>query len=363
METQILSGRNGETQTLRNAETQVLSRNGHVNLTLTAPSARPPAARPVTEAMQASTSSRARRWLFRAVRLACAAALAYAAVVLVQKHVRVISSDQAYLNGSVTALRAPIAGVLRLEAFEPGVAVAAGATLFRVENPRFGNVEAMSQLNWVQELVDRLRVESTEAELRLAHQEELFRHQEALFRDKIISRIVYFEEESKVALSRITLNSKKDQLRAARARSQEIEKQLALQKQAVASMPFDGVVWSARVQNGSEVSSHETVLQIVDPGRVWVDAFVNERHTDKFQLGTPVMVRAVDGPQAWTGRVESIRGGAGRIDPEQFVAAPAGDLSRRRVAVRIKLESANPFGASEFFGIGRSVKVTPIGHE
>jgi len=363
METQILSTRNGETRTMRNGETQVLSRNGHTSLAPSVPAAKPPAVRPATEVVQAMANSRARRWTFRAVRLVCAGALAYAAVTLAHKHVCVVGSEQAYLNGPVTALRAPIAGVLRLETVEPGVEVAAGAPLFRVENPRFGNVEAMSQLNWVQELVDRLRVETTEADHRLAHQEELFKHQEALFRDKIISRIVYLEEESKVALSRIAMNSKKEQLRAARARAEGIEKQLALQKQAVTTMPFDGVVWSARVQNGSEVGSQETVLHVIDPKRIWVDAFVNERHTDKFQIGTRVMVRAVDGPEAWTGRVESIRGGVGRVDPEQFVAVPAGDLSRRRVAVRIKLESANPFGASEFFGIGRSVNVTPIGHE
>jgi multidrug resistance efflux pump len=260
-------------------------------------------------------------------------------------------------------LRAPLAGVLRLETFEPGAEVAGGSTLFRVENPRFGNVEAMSQLNWIQELVDRLRAEVDEAELRLAQQTELFKYQEALFRDKIISRAVYLEEESKVALCRIAVNSKKDQLRAAKTRSQGIEKQLALQKEAVTAMPFDGVVWSAHVQNGSEVGSQETVLHVVDPKRMRVDAFVHEKHTARFQVGTQVMVRAVDGPEAWTGRVESIRGGVGRLDPEQFIAAPPSDLLRRRVAVRIKLESANPFTASEFFGIGRSVKVTPLGHE
>ena len=64
---------------------------------------------------------------------------------------------------------------------------------------------------------------------------------------------------------------------------------------------------------------------------------------------------AIDGPETWTGRVESVRAGVGRMDPEQFVAVPAGDLSRRRVSVRIRLESANPFTANEFYGVGRSV--------
>ena len=312
------------------------------------------------EAVQARAQSRVRRMCFCALRLVLATLLACGVVALVQRQFTEISSAQAYLNGSVTAVRAPIAGVLRLGEVQPGATVPAGAILFRVDNARFGNVETMSQKNWIEELVDRLRVEAAEAQLRLGQQEELFKHQRILFEDKIISRVVYFEEESKVALARIALNSKKEQLRAAESRGREIEKQLALQKEAVAIMPFESVVWSARVQNGSEVSAHETVLQVIDPQRVWVDAFINERHTEKFRIGTPVMVRAIDGDQTWTGRVESIRGGVGRIDPEQFVAMPAGDLSRRRVAVRVRLESANPFTASEFFGLGRSVKVTPL---
>lgn len=334
-------------------ETQVITRNRYANS--------PQPVKPlVTEAVRAVAESRPRRWVFRALRWIAAAALVGAATALVQRQMSTVGSDQAYLNGAVTALRAPIGGVLRLESLEPGTQVAAGTTVFRIENPRFGNVEAMSQLNWIQELVDRLRVEAAEATLRLEQQEELFKYQQTLFDDKIISRAVYFEEQSKVALCRITVNSRNEQLHAAEARSRDIEKQLSLQKQAVATMPFDGVIWSARLQNGSEVSGHETVLHIIDPRHVWVDAFVNERRAEKFQVGTRVTIRAVDGPETWTGRVESVRGGVGRLDPEQFVAMPAGDLARRRVAVRVRLESANPFAAGEFFGLGRSVKVMPL---
>jgi len=338
-------------------ETQVISER--IGL-VTSPQ---PSAGLITEALEASASSQRRRWLFRGVRLMCASGLLWAAALLAQKQLTVVSSDQACLNGPITALRSPIAGVLQLEFVEPGMPVCAGATLFRVDNPRFGNVEAMAQLNWLEELVDRLRMETAEAELRYATQEELFKHQEALFKEKLIPRLEYLTEEAKVALCRITLHNRKDQLRAAQTRSREIERQLALQKQAVTTMPFDGVVWSVRAQTGSEVGGQETVLYILDPKRVWVDAFVHEKHAHKFQVGTPVIVRAMDSEETWPGRVESIRAGAGRVDFEQLVAVPAGDLTRRRVAVRIKLESPTPFTAREFFGMGRSVKVTLPGHE
>ena len=317
----------------------------------------------VTEAMEASLGSRGRRWFFRGMRMSLAGGLMYAAVVLLQQQVMTVSSDQAYINGPVTTLRAPIGGELRLQEWEPGTAASAGETLFRVANARFGNVEAMAQLNWVQDLVDRLRVDCAEAELRFARQAELFKHHEGLFQKGLTSRMVYLEEETKVELCRITMTHRKDQLRAAEARRVEIERQVALQKEAVVTMPFDGVVWSVRGQNGNQVGAQETVIHVLDPKRVWVDAFLHEKHAGKLRVGSQVVVRAVDGAESWPGRVESIRAGAGRVDPEQCVALPAADLARRRMAVRVRLEAGNPFGASEFFGVGRSVKVTVPNHE
>jgi multidrug resistance efflux pump len=274
-----------------------------------------------------------------------------------------VTSDQAFLNAPITALRASIGGQLQLAPLEPGTVVRCGQVLFRVENPRFGNLEAMSQLNWIQELVDRLRVESTEAELRHTKQEQIFQHYAALFREQLVSRIEYLEEESKVALCESTKTHKREQLRSAEARCRELEQHLALQKQAVTTMPFDGVIWAIRAQQGGEVSAQETVLHVLDPQRAWVDAFLHEKHADKFQSGIAVRIRTLDGRETWRGHVDSVRAGVGRMDPENSVAVPAGDLSRRRIAVRVKLDSVPPFDASQFFGVGRSVVVSLAEHE
>ena len=317
----------------------------------------------ITEALSGVLQSRGRRLLFRGVRLLLAGGLGLGAAYLAQRQLTEVRSDQAFLNAPITALRASIGGQLQMEPLEPGAAVRCGQLLFRVENPRFGNLEAMSQLNWIQELVDRLRAESIEAELRHTKQEQIFQHHAALFREKLVSRLEYLEEESKVALCQSTMTQKREQLRAAEARRCDVERHLALQQQAVATMPFDGVVWAVRAQQGGEVSAQETVLQILDPKRAWVDAFLHEKHADKFQAGTPVLIRTVDGRETWRGRVDSVRAGVGRLDPESCVAVPAGDLCRRRIAVRVKLDSPPPFGASQFFGVGRSVVVSLADHE
>ena len=333
-------------------ETQTLSRrNGQVSFPR-------PAAAAMTEAMEGTLATRCRRGLFRGVRLAAAGGLAYGAVLLSQWHLNTVSSDQAYINGPITALRAPIGGVLQLGSWQPGMRVADGEEVFRVENARFGNVEAMAQLNWAEELVDRLRVDFAEAELRYAKQQEVFKHHEALFKQNLMPRIDFIEQEAKVELCRISMDNRKAQFRAAEVRRREIEQQVALQKEAVMTMPFDGVVWSVRGQNGSHVGTQESVIHVLDPKRVWVDAFLHERHADKFKVGTAVVVRGMDGRQSWPGRVESVRAGVGRLDPEQSIAVPSSDLTRRRIAVRVKIETAGPFTASEFYGVGRSVKVT-----
>jgi multidrug resistance efflux pump len=310
-----------------------------------------------TEALESSVRSRGRRWLFRGLRLTAAGALLGGAAMLTRVQVTTVSSDQAYLNGSITALRTPITGVLALETTEPGMRLPAGASVFHIENSRFGNGDSMAQLNWNQELLERFRVELAEAELRLARQFELFGYHEVLFKDNMIPRMQYLEEESKVAICRIVANNRKEQLRAAEVRSREIEQQLALQKQAEVTMPFDGIVWAVRAQHGSHIAANEPVLQVLDPRKLWVDAFFHERHAEKLQIGAGVFVRAVDGGQSWRGEIESVRAGVGRLDPEHSVAMPPGDLSRRRVAVRVKLTSAAAFSAKEFFGVGRSVKV------
>lgn len=335
----------------------------NASLLLASPLQARPLAGSDTEALAGLVQSQWRRQVFRGFRLLLAGGLGLAAACLVQRQWTQVQSDQAFLNASITALRAPFTGQLQMEPMEPGTVLQSGQPVFRVENPRFGNLEAMAQLNWIQELVDRLRAETTEAELRDARQEQIFQHHESLFRGKLVSRLEYLEEESKVALCHAALTQKRERLRAAEARSQAMERHLELQRQSVATMPFAGVVWALLPQEGGEVSAQETVLRVFDPKRIWVDAFMHEKHAGKFQAGTPVLVRTLDGREKWAGRVESIRAGVGRMDPEGCVAVPPGELSRRRIAVRVKLEAAPPFSAAEFFGIGRSVVVTLADHE
>lgn len=304
-----------------------------------------------------------RRWFFKFLRIAVAAGLVYGIGSLVVNTFSIVPSDQGYLNGGITSLRAPIGGQLEMEPIQPGVTLAPGTPLFRVRNPRFGNQEAMGQLNSLKELVARLKGECAEARVRHEGQFQLFKLQEPLHRDRLISEHAHLEEQIKVSILESLLKEKQNQLAGAETRCRDAETQIELQKTAVVTMPFEGVIWSVPVKEGATVSAQETVLQIISPKGVWVDAFWPERKAQYYPVGAAVHIRMIDGTRVLKGSVESIRSGAGRIAYENYAASAPGDNSRRRIAVRIRLEEKNPFDPGEFYGLGRSVIVSLASNE
>ena len=314
------------------------------------------------EAISARRSS-PRRLFFRCARVVLTGALLAGAGVYARHAFLSATSEQAYINGEMTVLRAPIEGQLRLEQVQPGALIRGGATLFRIENSRFGNQEAMAQWNWLRELTGRLQAEAEEAAVHCRQQEQVYRLHEKLHEQKLISQLAFIEEETKLALAQTALTTKQAQARQAEARMREVERQVELQKEAMVQMPFDGVAWTIPASTGAQISAHEPILQVIDPRRIWVEAFFHERHAPKLRVGARVTVRALNGPETWLGRVESVRAGVGRIAFENFTAGLPGDFTRHRVAVRVAMESNNPYEASQFFGVGRSVVVGLDEHE
>jgi len=304
-----------------------------------------------------------RQVIFRCGRLVLTGAVLAGAGMYATHTFTSATSEQAYINAEMTVLRAPIEGELQLDALQPGAMIFRGATVFRIENRRFGNQDAMAQLNWLRELTERLQAETDEAVVRCRQQEQVYRLHEKLHEEKLISRLAFIEEETKLALARTALTNKQAQARQAAERASAAGRQVELQKEAMVQMPFDGVAWTIPAKTGAQVAAHEPVLQVIDPQRIWVDAFFHEKQARKLTLGTRVTIRALDGKETWPGRVESIRGGVGRIAYESVAAGLPGDFTRRRVAVRVAMESNNPYDASQFFGVGRSVVVDINDHE
>jgi multidrug resistance efflux pump len=305
----------------------------------------------------------ARQRLFRCVRLTLAGGLVSCAMIYARSVFTTARSEQAYINGEITALRAPIPGQVRLEPFGSGRTIRAGATLFRIENARFGNEQAAAQLNWVTELAQRLQAESQEAAMRLQRQEQVTRIYEKMWADQIIPRLDLLEEQSKLAFAATVLTNKLALAKKAAERLAELTEQVQLQQSAVVRMPFDGLVWAVPAKTETQVAVNEAVLEVINPGRMWVDAFFHERHAKKLLIGSEVTVETQQGDFRCRGRVELVRAGVGRIAYDGLAAASPMEHTQRCIAVRVRLEEATPFEANHFYGMGRSVVVTMNSHE
>jgi multidrug resistance efflux pump len=185
--------------------------------------------------------------------------------------------------------------------------------------------------------------------------EEIREHAVALQREKLMPPMQFLEQEAKLAMARVSAGKRREQLALAERRFADLAAQAGALKETTLAAPFAGAIWSLSAQSGALVQPHESVLQIVDPRRVWVDAYLPERHAKKFRPGMTVMVRLLDDQHVLNGKVESVRAGVGRIPVGNTTAVAAGEFTRQRIAVRVKLESVNPFPATEFYGVGRSV--------
>jgi multidrug resistance efflux pump len=303
-----------------------------------------------------------RRLFFRAVRLALSGALLSSVAFYTRDVVEQTTSEQAYINGEITGLRTPISGELHVKT-TTGRPLRRGETLFSIENSRFGNQEVASQLNWVSESAERLAAESAEAAVRFRQQEEVYRIHQRLFNEQVLSRLELLEEQTKLEMARAGLTNKQALAAQALDRSGTMKKQVELQRTALVKMPFDGVAWAVPAKDGAEVSAHETVVEVLNPERIWVDAFFAEKQAPKLEVGRKVQVRTRDRALSCEGIVEWVRAGVGRIPFEGTAAVNPAEQGRRRVAVRVRLKRSAAFSSSEFFGVGRNVIVTLASHE
>ena len=136
-----------------------------------------------------------------------------------------------------------------------------------------------------------------------------------------------------------------------------MEAQMKMQKASVVTMPTDGLIWSITGKSGEQANSNALVMEVINPSRIWVDAFFSERHAKELKPGLPATIRSLDSTASWRGHLESIRAGVGRIAYDTTVAIPPPEMAKRQIAVRVDVDWQPPFGAVEFFGVGRSVEV------
>ena len=295
--------------------------------------------------------------LFRILRITVLVLVLIAAATWLRNILTSLESKQAVINAEIIQIRTPIAGVLEIDDVRPGILLPKGQPLFRIENPRFGDRETVAQFNTLQTQVESLRAElaSVRRELEVAGVEQ--ERARRLYKAQVIARVEKELAETRFVTLQKLMGVKTGQLARTAKRAQEMEAQMTLQKASVVTMPTDGLIWSITGKSGEQANSNTLVMEVINPSRIWVDAFFAERHARELKPGLPAMIRSLDSTASWRGHLQSIRAGVGRIAYDTTVAVPPPELAKRQIAVRVDVDWERPFGAVEFFGVGRSVRV------
>jgi multidrug resistance efflux pump len=154
------------------------------------------------------------------------------------------------------------------------------------------------------------------------------------------------------------------QARAERARIQQLERQMELERErndrlstAIVRVPFDGVIWRNNVVAGSNVVVGNELTRLLDCRDLFVDILVNEIDYDDIHPGATAEVRLLGSSQIIAGTVLSVRGSSAAVE-EMVLAAIPPESRGKSARIRVAL-APNPMQRdfANFCQVGRSVQV------
>lgn len=299
---------------------------------------------------------------FRSLRITLLLLVLIGLAVKVRSSYTSVQSEQGVINAEIVQIRTPIGGELQMESLRPGAALKKGDVLFKVVNARFGDRETAAQYQALENLVETLQGEVTGARESLLLLSASRERSARMFKAQLIARAQMEEDEARFLIGERLIETKAAQLARCQERAREMAAQLDLQKESVVRMPIDGVIWAVAGKPGEQFEANKPVLEIINPAHVWVDAFFPERFAEALRPGLRASISPVDGSSSWSGELQSVRAGVGRLAFDTAVAVPPPELAKRQVAVRVGGDWKQPYGASEFYGVGRSVQVA-FGHD
>ncbi len=147
-------------------------------------------------------------------------------------------------------------------------------------------------------------------------------------------------------------------------RATEVEKQLVEEGNRISSLesataiaPFDGVVWSRNIVNGSNVVLNSELMRVLDCRELFVDILVPEVDYDEIYPGLAAQVRLLGRSDVFQGEVISVRGSSAIVETDSFAAnQPASTQRNARIRVRLEPSFLNGDFAN-FCQVGRTVQV------
>jgi len=162
----------------------------------------------------------------------------------------------------------------------------------------------------------------------------------------------------------IHINDLNSRIAENETRVTEVERQLVEEGKRVSSLetatataPFDGVVWSRTVVNGSNVVLNNELVRLLDCRELYVDILVPEVDYDEIHTGLPAEVRLLGRSDVFTGTVVSLKGSSAAVETDSYVATlPTTTQRDARIRVRLDPSFMNDDFAN-FCQVGRTVQV------
>lgn len=142
-----------------------------------------------------------------------------------------------------------------------------------------------------------------------------------------------------------------------------VETEFEHQRMATLKADRGSVVWSLDAQSGESLPAGAPIMQLIDCNDVWVDAFFDESDVRDLKVGAHADVTLSHDSRRWTGVIETIRSGSGRVTVGQYVASPPPEIARRQlpvkvVTVRVRVDWKGALQPGQYCFAGRSVDVS-----
>ncbi|MBW9056218.1 HlyD family secretion protein [Rhizobium mesosinicum] len=169
------------------------------------------------------------------------------------------------------------------------------------------------------------------------------------------------QREDEVIIHINDLNSRiaENETRAAEAQKQLVEEKNRVSNLefATAIAPFDGVVWSRSIVNGSNVVLNNELMRLLDCRELFVDILVPEVDYDDIYPELAAQVRLFGRSDVFKGTVISVRGSSAAVETDSF-AASLPPSTQRNARIRVRLDPSFMNGDfANFCQVGRTVQV------
>lgn len=162
----------------------------------------------------------------------------------------------------------------------------------------------------------------------------------------------------------VRINDLNSRIAENETRATEVQKQLIKEADRVSSLesataiaPFDGVVWTRSIVDGSNVVLNDELMRLLDCRELFVDILVPEVNYDEIYPGLVAQVRLFGRSDVFKGTVISARGSSASVETDSF-AASLPPSTERNARIRVRLDPS--FMNGDFANscqVGRTVQV------